>query len=110
MKVFNKFKKIILGVETIIFTLSTKVWANDIISEDFFEPAYGVKNPAIKSNYTIKVFEFMVIPILLILGLITYCIKSKSSIKRKTIVTIISTVIAIGICLAIYFAIYNRTI
>ncbi len=103
-KIISKIKKGLVGL--IILLLPAKTFA--------FEELYGIqpidpippKKSILKSILDLK--GIIVIPVVLLIGLIIYCIKSKSSIKRKIIVTIISTVIAIGICLAIYFSIYNK--
>lgn len=112
MKVLQKIKKIIVATGIAIITLSKKIFAispNDILGmQDLYGPPpvalYGVARP---STITIiwRIARTFVIPIALLIGLIVYFKKSKSSKTKKILVTI-----GIIVITAILYFVVNKII
>ena len=71
---------------------------DNIIDE---QALYGVRSP----REIVRQINFFVIPLAFIIGIIIYIKKSKSSIKRKIITSIISAILAVAICFGIDYVI-----
>ena len=110
-KLFDKVKKIIFSIGIFLITIPQKIFAIDIDSirdVDILygspETLYGIPRVSpIKSIW--RIARSFVIPIILLVGLIIYFKKSKSSTKKKILVTI--GIIAIT---AILYFVVNKII
>lgn len=93
MKILNKIKKIIIGIGLFLYTLPSKMLAYSYGMIDKLQPDYGVphESPIYESTMW-KVFQFILLPIILLIGLVIYIKKSKSSKKRKIAVVIIAVI------------------
>lgn len=105
MKIVSKLKKVIVGIGVGIITFENKVFAlspNMIIEPEMIkaETAYGIPRPS-PIRMILKVTKTFIIPLAVIIGLIIYFKKSKSSKKKKILVTI--GIIAITVIL--YFVV-----
>ena len=102
MKVIERLKKGLIGIGTFLLTIPTKVFAIDHMD---ITPMYGIPDPEpVKNNFINSVWNvcrMFIIPIALLIGIILYLKKSKSSKKRK----IITVLITIGIVAILYFVI-----
>ena len=91
MKLIERIKKDLIGLGTFLLTTSTKVFAKDSWE---IQPDYGVYNvKEIPVNTSLKykiwnICRIYVIPIVLLIGILIYFKKSKSSKKKKILVTI----------------------
>ena len=114
MKILEKIKKLAVGLGTFLLTLPTKVMAvQDQIFENaskFFrdsrsQPDYGIP---ITSPILIKwrLARTFVIPIALLIGLIVYFKKSKSSKKKKLFVSIGVIILTVLVVFTINAIIY----
>lgn len=95
MKILRKIGKTIIGVLLSIKIFALKVYANAVIDTPLTVCDYGVVEPVQKTSIIAKIFTTIAIPIVLLIGLIIYLVKSKSKIWKKILVTI--SVIAIYI-------------
>ena len=95
MTLFKKIGAIIIGFLLSIKVFAVKVYAK-AISDHLTQPEYGIVEPLPKSspNY-LKIFTTIVIPIVLLIGLVVYFVKSKSKIWKKILVAIIIVVLYI---------------
>lgn len=111
-----KVKKAIVTTGIAIISIPNKIFAtmNDYSGQDLYGPPpitreflYGPPSPksAPKSIWTI--FRWSIIPIALLIGIIAYFKKSKSSLKKKIIVTI-GVVATALLCLIINSIINNK--
>lgn len=102
MKIVARIKKGLIGIGAFLLTIPTKVFA--IVHMDI-QPMYGIKEPEpVGSNLVNSIWnicKMFIIPIALLIGIIIYFRKSKSSTRRK----IITTLIIIGIVAILYFII-----
>ena len=102
MKLVERIKKGLIGLGTFLLTIPTKVLAVDYMA---IAPMYGISDPEpVKNNFINSVWNvcrIFIIPIALLIGIIIYLKKSKSSKKRK----IITVLITIGIVAILYFVI-----
>lgn len=102
-KIINKIKKILEIVGAFLFALSKKVQASA-------PPLYGLapsEPRELTSNNMaplLNILRLFIIPIVLVIGLIVYLVKSKSS-KQKKIVISICTLLAGMIA---YFFVKNK--
>lgn len=98
-------KKVIVIITTILITIAI-CWAVNY----FLEPDYGMvyQNKSILDILNFRdILNISAILLIIILGLITYFKKSKSSTKKKVIVIITVILITIAICWAINCWIVN---
>lgn len=107
MKVVERIKKGLIGLGAFLLTIPTKVFAVDL---DMIQPEYGVyePEPIIRNNLINAIWNIgrmFIIPIALLIGIIIYLKKSKSSKKKKILVTI--GIIAIT---AILYFVINKII
>lgn len=90
MKIVERIKKGLIGIGAFLLTLPTKVFAVDL--DMMVQPAYGVDYPNVARIRPIvviwRIAKTFIIPIALLIGLIIYYKKSKSSTKKKVLVTI----------------------
>jgi hypothetical protein len=105
MKVVEKIKKGLIGIGLFLYTISTKVFAV-IVTQEYLsaETEYGVRRVS-KAEIIWIIARNFIIPIVLLIGIIMYFKKSKSSIKKKILVTI--GIIAIT---AILYFVINKII
>lgn len=112
-----RVKKAIVTTGIAIISIPNKIFAtmNDYSGQVLYGPPpitreilYGPPSPksAPKSIWTI--FRWSIIPIALLIGIIVYFKKSKSSLKKKIIVTIGVVVATAILCLIIYSIINNK--
>lgn len=107
MKIIERLKKGLIGIGAFLLTVPTKVFAvNSSMRGIAIDPAYGIPAPAkpVRSNLIGNIWNIcrvFIIPIALLIGIILYLKKSKSSKKRK----IITVLITIGIVAILYFVI-----
>lgn len=112
MKLLNKVKKGVTGIGLFLITLHNKVLAQSAsdyenidpsrILEYLQQPDYGVRNPNQNSSIELgNVYKFLAVILVLLIGLIVYFKKSKSSIKKKVLIAIL----AIAIAILVYFLI-----
>lgn len=87
MKILKKLGAVITGFLLSVKALAVKVYA--INSVDFMEPAYGVYPPEPATPSIAKIFSTILIPVILLIGLIVYFIKSKSKVWVKLAITIL---------------------
>lgn len=103
MKIIERLKKRLVGIGFFIETIVTKVFAAEY---EEISSVYGVPVPeAEKENFIDRLWNnrrAFIIPIILLIGIIIYLKKSKSSKKRK----IITVLITIGIVISLYFVMY----
>lgn len=96
MKLVERIKKGLIGLGAFFLTIPTKVFAVDYM---YITPVYGIPDPEPVKIW--NVCRIFIIPIALLIGIIIYLKKSKSSKKRK----IITVLITIGIVAILYFVI-----
>ena len=114
MKMISKIKNVLISAGIAIMILPRKVFA--LTREYGFDLDYGVHDPDPEPNniavafvIILNILRVIVIPIVLIIGLIKYCKKSKNSIKVKIAKSILAILIAIGlIALIKYIVTYIR--
>ena len=103
MKILEKIKKKIIGIGTFLITIPVKVFAVELMD---IQPEYGVQQPVPKlepastiGNNIWNVCKTLVIPLILLIGIIIYFKRSKSTVKKKIFITIL----IISIVLIAYF-------
>ena len=101
MKIVERIKKGLTGIGAFLLTIPAKVFAIEI---DPPAALYGVPSPRVV-DIIWTIAKFFIIPIALLIGLIIYFKKSKSSKKKKILVTI--GIIAIT---AILYFVINKII
>ena len=99
MKIVDKVKKGLIGIWGLVLNVPTKVFA--VIERPVGDILYGIPEPP-QADYGIpkpsaieliwKFSKIFVIPIALLIGIIVYLKKSKSS-SRKKAITVLSTII-----------------
>lgn len=108
MKIKEKLKKCITGVEIFFTTITTKVFATNVnrilenINVERTEDLYGIVDPLqdvyLFSNYVLKFCKFLAIPLVIIIGLIVI-VQKKRNIKlenlKKAIIIIVTSFVAI---------------
>ena len=106
MKLVERIKKGLIGLGAFLLTIPTKVFAVDYAAA---AAMYGIPAPEpVKNNFINSVWNvcrIFIIPIALLIGIIIYLKKSKSSKKKKILVTI--GIIAIT---AILYFVINKII
>ena len=115
----SKIKKVATSVGLAIISIPNKIFAvmsdhraeQDLYGPPPFEittPAlYGPPEPENTIRNFLNIFRWVIIPIAFLIGIIVYFKKSKSSLKKKIIVTICAiAIIAIVYCI-IYLIISN---
>ena len=119
MKIIERLKKGLIGIGAFLLTIPTKVFAlqdSKIVSVALYgiqkpdfsicQAEYGV--PRTRPILTIwRVARTFIIPIALLIGLIVYFKKSKSSIKKKILVTIVSVAITVILYFVVNKIIYG---
>ncbi len=87
MKTIERLKKGLIGMGAFFLTIPTKVFATQIE----VGPLYGIPDPRpVKNSIILNLCKIFLIPIaLLLIGIIIYLKKSKSSIKRKIIIVLV---------------------
>lgn len=104
MKIVERIKKGLIGLGAFLLLLPSKVFA---ISDSMMRisPMYGIQEPEPVRNNLINsiwnICRMFIIPIALLIGIIIYLKKGKSSKKRK----IITVLITIGIVAILYLVI-----
>lgn len=86
MKIIERIRKDLVGIGTILLTIPTKVFAIGIGTVPSVQPVYGVQEPEPVRSWNIC--RMFIIPIALLIGIIIYFKKSKSTRKKKIVVTI----------------------
>ena len=93
MKIVKKLGVVIAGV-----IVSLKAWALKVYAASMdvlqTQAEYGVKIEP-KSTAFMHVISMIIIPIALLLGIVIYCIKSKSSVLKKVILSIVAVLVYI---------------
>lgn len=121
----KKIKKILMAIPLFIIGISTKVLA---IADSQMSTMYGVPKdqvlygpprndyldpnqiPGVNSGNASNVWEIVskfCIPFILLIGIIIYFKKSKSSMKKKLIISILTILIVFVICFGINFLLTN---
>lgn len=92
MKLIKKIKKCIIGIGVFFLTFYHKVLGTEVMQPDYGVPISG------KEWFLIiwSVINIIIVPIVLLLGLVTYFKKSKSSTKKKIIISILAVTLAIS--------------
>ncbi len=109
-KVINKLKKIIFFIGVLLMSLPSKIFATNVFTSPV-STLYGIPETVYESSPVSpvqliwRIAKGIVIPLILLVGLITYLKKSKSSKKKKILVTI--GIIAIT---AIIYFVVNKII
>lgn len=99
-------KKSISKIKKILFTILLTIEGvqNKVLG---YTPLYGVQKVKDDKSETIQnvwgVFSCIVIPIVLLIGLIVYFKKSKSSLKKKIIISILVTIFIIILCFIVNY-------
>lgn len=76
---------ILLGIKTLV----TKVYAMPSILEIAAQCDYGVITPESRPSQVSNILSTIIIPVILLIGLVVFFIKSTSSLIKKIIVSII---------------------
>ena len=102
----SKIKKVATSVGLAIITIPNKIFA--VMSDYRVEQdLYGPPEPENTIRSFLDILKLLIIPIAFLIGIIVYFKKSKSSLKKKIIVTICAiAIIAIVYCI-IYLIISN---
>lgn len=88
MKKFaSKIKKVVVAIVLAIISFPNKIFAKKLIPVPGNAELYGVYRPSTVTTIW-KIARTFIIPIALLIGLIIYFKKSKSSKKKKILVTI----------------------
>lgn len=110
MKILDKIKKGLIGILAFVLTIPTKVFSA-IAEEPFIRPVlYGPpKEPPKPSLIEIiwNIARNFIFPIVLLIGIIIYLKKSKSSKKRKIITVFVTISIVVILCLIVNYIINN---
>lgn len=106
MKVVEKIKKVVVAIVLAIISFPNKIFAAINPSmQDLYGPQpvalYGIARPPSTVTIIWRIARTFIIPIALLIGIIIYLKKSKSSKKKKILVTI--GIIAITVIL--YFVV-----
>ena len=103
MKVLNKVKKMLIGIGAFFISIHSKVLAEVDLSTKELSPMYGVERPETEqqSNELWNGYGLLGVLLILLVGLIVYFKKSKSSVKKKVLIAIL----AIAIAILVYFLI-----
>lgn len=104
MKIIEKVKKIFSSIGIVCITLTSRVFAIDM--DSMIQPMYGITEPdpvPTISNSIWNICRFFVIPVALLIGIIIYFKKSKSSDKRKIITILITLAIVALLYLGINY-------
>ena len=113
MKIVERIKKGLMGIGVFLLTIPTKVFAiNDSMRGIAIDPAYGIPDPVkpVRNNIIsniLNICRMFIIPIALLIGIIIYFKKSKSSKKRKIITVLITICIVAILYLVINYIINN---
>ena len=104
MKIVERIKKGLIGIGAFLLTIPTKV----VATAGFTPELYGIPGPgpeleskSIILKNILNILKIAVIPLILIIGIVIYLKKSRSSKKRK----IITVLIIIGFVMILYFVI-----
>lgn len=113
MKLVERIKKGLIGIGTFLLTLPTRVFA---IRYNEIEPLYGIREPELVEpvrnnliNSIWNICRMFIVPIALLIGIIIYLKKSKSSRNIKIITVLITIGIVTLLCLVINYIINNVT-
>ena len=87
MKILKRLGIIATSLFISMKTLALKVYA-DSIDNMHMQTDYGVVKIEPKSTRIINIASTIIIPVILLIGIIIYCVKSKSSVLKKAIVSI----------------------
>lgn len=108
MKIVERIEKGLIGIGAFLLTIPTKVFAIDYMD---IQPMYGIQEPEpVRSNLVNSIWNIcrmFIIPIALLIGIIIYLKKSKSSKKRKIITVLITISIVVILCLLVNYIINN---
>lgn len=112
MKIVEKIKKGLIGLGAFLLTIPTKLFATDFNS---VPSVYGPPPPDPEPESFIltifknilNIYKIVIIPVALIIGIVIYLKKSKSSKKRKIITVIISIAVVLALCLIISYIVDN---
>lgn len=105
MKINTKIKKILKGLGAFFLTIQTKVFAlNQTIIP---QPAYGVINPNEKIEKIWNFIRFFIVPIIILLGTVIYCKKSKDCKKAKIITVLLTIGFVVILCFITDFILKN---
>lgn len=86
MRILKKLGMIVTGIFISMKALALKVYAVSI-DNAHIQTDYGVQIEQ-KSTIIMNIASTIIIPVILIIGIIIYCVKSTSSILKKIIVSI----------------------
>lgn len=86
MKITKKLGKMVTGIIISLKALAFKVYAVSI-DDMHMQTDYGVQLEP-KPTLAVNIASTIIIPIVLLIGIIIYCIKSTSSVLKKAIVSI----------------------
>ena len=108
MKIFEKLKKVFLGIGVFLVTLPMKVYG---LTEIEIQPEYGIPEPTTRIWEVLRFLFKILLPIIVLValsvGTIVYFKKSKSSEKKKLFITISFVLILILIILIGEILIYR---
>lgn len=110
MKILEKIKKVFLTIGMFFVTLPTRIFALNSNTIALYgvpepQPEYGVFEPSSVSRILEnigKIISIIIIPLILIVGIIIYLKKSKSSKLRKVITVLLAVAITIFVSFMIY--------
>ena len=93
-KLFKRIKKIIVGIVVGIITLPNRIFgAIDINTQFLYGPPSEDIHISEITNTSDKIIKTLILPIILIIGLLVYLVKSKN--KKKYLIAIIISVLCI---------------
>lgn len=115
-KVLKKIRNVCISIGVFLFSSINKVFALDIdpkfaepalygSPKQFMEPELYGSPKAMDVPVIWKILRGFIIPAILIIGIIVYFKKSKSSTAKKIVFSLIFSAIVIGLCIGINYLI-----
>ena len=98
-KLISKVKKVVVMAMGVIIALPGKIYA---VLDDPITALYGVYNPPNPLEEFWKIARYFIIPIILLIGIIVYLTKKKTSTRNKVLI-----ILAFLIIMAILYCIIN---
>ena len=98
-KFISKIKKVIVLIIGVIIALPSKIYA---VFDDQITSLYGVYDPPSPLEEFWKIARYFIIPIILLIGIIVYLTKKKTSTRNKVLI-----ILAFIIVIAIIYCIIN---
>ena len=98
-KFISKIKKVVVLIIGTTIALPSKIYA---VFDDSISALYGVYEPPNPLEEFWKIARFFIIPIILLIGIIVYLTKKKTSTRNKVLI-----ILAFIIIMAILYCIIN---